>query len=65
MRGDATNAGAWNRMKLFNLEYLAVYLVDMEAFQSHDFASAFRVCCQYADLQVTTCQNLNDVTSAR
>jgi hypothetical protein len=31
VRGDGTNSGAWQRMTLYNCEYLAVYLTSFDA----------------------------------
>lgn len=52
IRADATNGGAWQRMKLFNLEYLCAYFVSDEALKAGDLEHAFTLHIQYADLQI-------------
>jgi hypothetical protein len=52
IRADATNGGAWQRMKLFNLEYLCAYFVSDEALKAGDLEHAFTLHILYADLQI-------------
>jgi hypothetical protein len=59
VRCDATNSGVWQKLKLFNLELLSAYLVDLDALQQGRFVDAFATCEQYADLQV-----VDDCTAA-
>jgi hypothetical protein len=65
VRGDATNSGAWQKLKLYNTEYMAAYLTCFDSLLSGDWEHAFVTFVQYADLQIVTDQTTAGILGIR